>query len=511
MRIVRIVIAKVISKVYKAGSRESFKGEKSMNTDVVIIGGGVVGCSIARQLSAYELKTVLLEKEEDVCSGTSKANSAIVHAGFDAEPGSVKARFNVLGSRMMEELSRELDFPYKKNGSMVLCFDKDDMPKLNELYDRGIKNGVEGLEIITGDQARELEPNVSDEVVAALLARTGAIVCPFNLTIALAENACDNGVEFRFNTEVQNIRKIDGGYSIRTDNGEITAKYVVNAAGVYADKIHNMVSDKKIHITPRKGDYKLMDKEVGTYVSHTIFQLPGKYGKGVLVTPTVHGNLLAGPTAVDVDNKELTSTSAAELDDLTSKAMISVKNVPFRQTITSFSGLRAHEDGDDFIIGECEDAEGFYDAAGIESPGLSSAPAIGVYLADEIAKKAGALKKDNFIATRKGIPHVAEMSFDDRAALIKEDPSYGTIICRCEGISEGEIRNSIRRTLGARSMDGVKRRTRAGMGRCQAGFCTPRTMEIIAEELGIPVTQVCKNRRGSELIVGDPRDEVGRN
>ena len=474
-----------------------------MNADVVIIGGGVVGCAIARELSAYNLKTVLLEKEEDVCSGTSKANSAIVHAGFDAEPGTNKAKFNILGSKMMEDLSQELDFPYKRNGSMVLCFAKEDEPKLKELYDRGIKNGVEDLEIITGDKARELEPNVSDEVVAALLARTGAIVCPFNLTIALAENAADNGVEFRFDTEVTNITKIDGGYKLMTPCKEITARYVVNAAGVYADVFHNMVSGSKIHITPRKGDYKLMDKEVGDYVTRTIFQLPGKYGKGVLVTPTVHGNLLAGPTAVDVDDKEFTATSANELDDLTNKAMLSVKNVPFRQTITSFSGLRAHEDGDDFIIGECEDAEGFFDAAGIESPGLTSAPAIGVYIAELIAKKAMADKKDNFIKKRTGIPHVADMSFEERAKLIKEDPSYGTIICRCEGISEGEIRNSIRRSLGARSMDGVKRRTRAGMGRCQAGFCTPRTMEIIANELGIPVNEVCKNRKGSELIVGD--------
>lgn len=473
-----------------------------MNTDVVIIGGGVVGCAIARELSAYDLKTILLEKEEDVCSGTSKANSAIVHAGFDAEPGSVKAKFNVIGSEMMEDLSKELDFPYKRNGSMVLCFAEEDRPKLVELYDRGVKNGVKGLEIISGDQARELEPNVSDEVVAALLAKTGGIVCPFNLTIALAENAADNGVEFRFNTEVLDIRKIDAGFSVVTSNGEITTKYVVNAAGVYADVIHNMVSDKKLHIVPRKGDYKLMDKEVGNHVSHTIFQLPGKYGKGVLVSPTVHGNLIVGPTAVDVDDKELTATSAMELDDLTSKAMISVKNIPFRQTITSFSGLRAHEDGDDFIIGECEDAEGFFDAAGIESPGLSSAPAIGVYIAEQVSKKAGASKNESFNGSRVGIPHVAEMSFDERAALIKEDPSYGTIICRCEGISEGEIRNAIRRTLGAKSMDGVKRRTRAGMGRCQAGFCTPRTMEIIAQELGISVNEVCKNKKGSELIVG---------
>lgn len=475
----------------------------NMEKDVVIIGGGVVGSCIARELSRYELDVLLLEKEEDVCSGTSKANSAIAHAGFDAVPGTLKAKFNVEGNRMMAALSKELDFEFKMNGSVVLCFDENDRPALQALYDRGIANGVEGLEIVSGDKIRELEPNVSDEVVAALVAPTGGIVCPFGMTIAMAENAADNGVEFRFNTQVQKIEKIDGGYKLVTGQGEITTKYVVNAAGVYSDELHNMVSEKKLHITPRKGDYLLMDREVGNYVSHTIFQLPGKYGKGILVTPTVHGNLLAGPTAVDVEDKECTATTAQELADVSMKANKSVKNVPFRQTITSFSGLRAHEDGDDFIIGECEDAEGFFDAAGIESPGLTSAPAIGVFLAKKVAEKAGALEKKDFNGKRVGIPRVAQLSFEERAELIKKNPAYGTIICRCEGISEGEILDAIHRTLGAKSMDGVKRRTRAGMGRCQAGFCTPRTVEILARELGIPVTEVCKNRPGSELIVGD--------
>lgn len=475
----------------------------NMEKDVVIIGGGVVGSCIARELSRYELDVLLLEKEEDVCSGTSKANSAIAHAGFDAVPGTLKAKFNVEGNRMMVALSKELDFEFKMNGSIVLCFDENDRPALGALYDRGIANGVEGLEIVSGDKIRELEPNVSDEVVAALVAPTGGIVCPFGMTIAMAENAADNGVEFRFNTQVQKIEKIDGGYKLVTGQGEITTKYVVNAAGVYSDELHNMVSEKKLHITPRKGDYLLMDREVGNYVSHTIFQLPGKYGKGILVTPTVHGNLLAGPTAVDVEDKECTATTAQELADVSMKANKSVKNVPFRQTITSFSGLRAHEDGDDFIIGECEDAEGFFDAAGIESPGLTSAPAIGVFLAKKVAEKAGASEKKDFNGKRVGIPRVAQLSFEERAELIKKNPAYGTIICRCEGISEGEILDAIHRTLGAKSMDGVKRRTRAGMGRCQAGFCTPRTVEILARELGIPVTEVCKNRPGSELIVGD--------
>ncbi len=470
--------------------------------DVTIIGGGVTGAAVARELSRYQLKTCLVERAEDVCSGTSKANSAIVHAGYDAAIGSVKAKMNVEGNRIMGELSEDLDFAFRRNGSLVLCFSEDDRPALQALYERGVANGVPDLSIITGDEVRAMEPNVTDEVVAALYAPTGGIVCPFGLTIALAENACDNGVEFRFLTEVTDIKKIEGGYELAVKGQEaITTRFVVNAAGIYADVFHNMVCDDKIEIIPRKGDYCLLDQEAGKHVDKTIFQLPGKYGKGVLVAPTIHGNLLIGPTATDIDDKEGTYTTAAELADVTRKSAISVKNVPYRQVITSFSGLRAHETKDEFIIGES--AEGFFDAAGIESPGLSSAPAIGIYLAEMIAEKAGAEKKTDFIATRKGIPHVAAMSREERAAIIKERPDYGTIVCRCENVSEGEIVDSIRRTLGARSLDGIKRRVRQGMGRCQAGFCTPRTMEILSRETGIPMEEICKNQPGSEMITGE--------
>ena len=470
--------------------------------DVTIIGGGVTGAAVARELSRYQLKTCLVERAEDVCSGTSKANSAIVHAGYDAAVGSVKARFNVEGNRIMGELSRDLDFAFRRNGSLVLCFAEADRPALQALHERGVANGVPDLKIISGDEVRAMEPNVTDEVVAALYAPTGGIVCPFGLTIALAENACDNGVEFRFLTEVTDIKKIEGGYELAVrDQAAITTRYVVNAAGVYADVFHNMVCGDKIHIVPRKGDYCLLDQEAGKHVDKTIFQLPGKYGKGILVAPTIHGNLLIGPTAADIDDKEGTYTTAAELAEATKKSAISVKNIPYRQVITSFSGLRAHETHDEFIIGES--ADGFFDAAGIESPGLSSAPAIGIYLAELIAEKAGAEKKADFIATRKGIPHVSAMSREERAALIKERPDYGTIVCRCENVSEGEIVDSIRRTLGARSLDGIKRRVRQGMGRCQAGFCTPRTMEILCRETGIPMEKICKNQPGSEMITGE--------
>jgi len=472
------------------------------DVDVTIIGGGVTGAAVARELSRYELTTCLLEKEEDICSGTSKANSAIVHAGHDAAPGSWKARFNVEGNRMMDQLSKDLDFDFDRNGSLILCFDKEELPALNALYEKGQKNGVPKLAIITGDEARAMEPNLSEKVVAALYAPTGGIVCPFGLTIALAENACDNGVEFRFQTSVETIEKTEDGYLLNTSAGPVRSRYVVNAAGVHSDVFHNMVSEHKIHITARKGEYLLLDKEAGHHVSRTIFQLPGKYGKGILVTPTIHGNLLVGPTATDIDDKECTATTAEGLADVMEKAAISVRDVPFRQVITSFSGLRAHEDSDDFIIGEPEDAPGFFDAAGIESPGLTSAPAIGVYMAELIAGKAGAKKKADFKPTRKGFVHANKLSLEERAELIKKNPAYGTIICRCEEISEGEIIDAIHRTLGAVSLDGIKRRVRAGMGRCQAGFCTPRTMEILARETGKTMEEICKNAPESRMLTG---------
>lgn len=474
----------------------------SMKYDVVVIGGGVIGCAVARELSRYQVKACVVEREEDVCSGTSKANSAIVHGGFDAEPGSLKAKFNILGSQMMEELSKELDFDYKRNGSLVLCFAEEDKPALEALYEKGVKNGVKGMSIISGDEVRKREPNIEDTVVAALDVPSGGIVCPFGLTIALAENACDNGVEFQFLTEVETIEKEAEGYVLKTSKGEIHTACVVNAAGVYSDQIHNFVSEKKLHITARKGDYCLLDKEAGSLVSHTIFQLPTKMGKGVLVSPTVHGNLLTGPTATDIENKEQTATVAEELDSLMSRASLSVKGIPFRQVITSFAGLRAHEDGDDFVIGEISDAPGFFDAAGIESPGLSSAPAIGQWLAEKVAEKLNAKKKEDWNGTRKGIVRPELLSEEERAELIRKNPAYGTIICRCESVSEGEIVDAITRTLGAKSLDGIKRRVRQGMGRCQAGFCTPRTMEILSRELGIRMEEVCKNAPGSEMLTG---------
>lgn len=476
--------------------------------DVIIIGAGVTGCAVARYLSRYQGSALVLERAEDVCCGTSKANSAIIHAGFDAAHGSLMAKMNVQGNRMLPELAKELDFPFRRNSSLVVCMSEEDMPRLRALYENGVKNGVEGLEIVDAQRLHELEPNVSKNAVAALWAPTGGIVCPFNMTIALAENANANGVDFRFNTKVTGFTRGEEGWTVHTEQGDFQTRYVVNAAGVYADVLHNMVSARKLHITPRRGDYCLLDRQVGGFVSHTVFQLPGKLGKGVLVSPTVHGNIIVGPTAIDIEDRDGTNTTAAGLEELIAKAGISVDNLPIRQTITSFAGLRAHEDHHEFVIGEAEDAPGFVDCAGIESPGLTSAPAIGLTVAELLREKLGLRKKEDFIATRKGLLDPKSLTKEAYHALIRENPAYGQIICRCEQVTEGEIIDAIRRPLGARSLDGVKRRTRAGMGRCQAGFCSPRVLEILARELGVSQAEITKCGGASRLIVGVNKDSL---
>lgn len=476
--------------------------------DVIIIGAGVSGAATAHELSRYKVNACVIEKEEDVCCGTSKANSAIVHAGYDAATGSLMAKLNVRGNQMMEQLAKDLDFPFKKNGSLVVCLHEEDMPNLQALYDRGVANGVKDLRILNREELRAMEPNISDDAYAALYAPTAGIVCPFNLNIAMAENACVNGVEFKFDTEVTGLHPIEGGWAIETNQGTFETKYVVNAAGVYADTLHNMVSAKKIHITPRRGDYCLLDKTAGNLVSKTIFALPGKFGKGILVAPTVHGNLILGPTAIDIEDKEGTNTTREGLDQVIAKCGMNVKNIPMRSVITSFAGLRAHEDGHEFLIGELGDAPGFIDCAGIESPGLTSSPAIGEMVAEILREKLNLEKNENFVATRKGVLDPDALSKEERIELIRKNPAYGNIICRCEMITEGEILDAIHRPLGAKSLDGVKRRTRAGMGRCQAGFCSPRTMEILARERHVSMFDITKSGGDSKIVVGTNKDSL---
>jgi glycerol-3-phosphate dehydrogenase len=434
--------------------------------------------------------------------GTTKANSAIIHAGFDAKPDSLKAKLNVKGNLMFDKLSKELDFPFKRNGSLVVCFCEEDIIKLKELKEKGKINGVPELQIFDKNKVHKISPNISETIVAALYAPTGGIVCPYEFTIALAENAFTNGVEFNFDTQVDKIKKADDGYQIITVNGEhYSTRIVINAAGLFADEINNKVSSRKLNIIPRKGEYCLFDKTVGNLVEHTIFQLPTNIGKGVLVTQTIDGNLLIGPNAVDGNDKEDVDTTSEGIAFILKESLKTIDKISMTQMITAFAGLRAHLPEDDFIIGEVQDAVDFINVAGIESPGLSSAPAIGEMVAELVISKLSPKPNKSFNPIRHGIPKFRELNTQERKKLISENSAYGKIICRCEMVTEGEIVEAIHRPLGARTLDGIKMRTRAGMGRCQSGFCITRVMEILAKELNVPQIALTKSGSGSRILL----------
>ncbi|CUP49214.1 FAD dependend glycerol-3-phosphate dehydrogenase GlpA [Clostridium baratii] len=471
--------------------------------DVAIIGAGVIGASIFRELTKYDLKVTVLEKENDVSMGTSKANSAIVHAGYDPKVGTLMAKYNVKGNEMFEDLCKELSVPFKRNGSLIIAFSEEDMETVKNLYENGNKIGVKGLQILSKEEVLEKEPNLSHDIVGALYAPTGGIVGPYEYTIALMENAVSNGGELKLRSEVKNIEKENDIFKIKTTDGKvIEAKYVINAAGVHADEIHNLIAKESFKIIPRKGEYFVMDKTQGKLVSSTIFQCPSKLGKGILVTPTVHGNLLVGPDAQDIEDKEDKSTAAERLDYIRETSKRTTNKVNFRESIRNFAGLRATPDRGDFIVEEAEDVKNFIDVAGIKSPGLSSAPAI----AEDVVKilnGCGLELKENksFNPNREEIVFM-ELSPEEKAEVIKKDPRYGKIICRCESITEGEIVNAIHRSFGSITLDGVKRRCRPGMGRCQGGFCGPKVQEIIARELKIPMEDIYQEKDGSYILVG---------
>lgn len=473
--------------------------------DVVVIGTGIMGACVARELSRYNLNVVVLDKENDVSNGTSKANSAIIHAGYDAVNGTLMAKYNVLGNAMFEDLCKEIEAPFKRVGSYVLAFTEEERPHLELLYDRGVKNGVPGLEILEGAEVLKREPNLNPNIVAALYAPTAGIVGPWEFVIKMLENAVENGVEVRLNSKVVDIQKVDGGYKVVTDKEEILTKTVINAAGVHADEINDMVSKKHFNIIPRKGEYFLLDKVQGTLVKSVIFQCPSKMGKGILVSCTVHGNLITGPTATDVESKDDVGNTIPEMDLIRREAVRSVPSVNFRDNIRNFAGLRAESDTGDFIIGEAEDAEGFFNIAGTKSPGLTSAPAIGVDVAKMVVEKLGnPTKKAKFKKNRHQI-HFMDLTPEEKAEVIAKDPRYGRIICRCESITEGEIVDVIHRTLGARTVDGVKKRCRPGMGRCQGGFCGPRVQEILARELGKNLDDIVLDKTGAYILTGETK------
>lgn len=481
--------------------------------DVCVIGAGVSGCAIARELSKKQLSVCVVEAADDVCCGTSKANSAIVHAGFDAQTGSLMARLNVEGNLLMPGLCEELGVDFNQIGSLVVCTSEETRPNLEALLARGIANGVLDLRIIERDELCAMEPNVSDAAVCALWAPTAGIVNPFQLTVALAEVAAQNGVDFLFNTRVTGVEKSGDKWLVSSNEAQVTASIVVNAAGVYADEIHNLVCQPgdELSITPRRGQYFVLDTAAQGYVKHTVFALPTAYGKGVLVSPTTAGNILVGPTAEDIDNKEGIDTTQDGLSQIREKSSITMKDVPLWHSIRTFSGLRAHQPNHDFVIGEVAGAAGFVDCAAIESPGLTSAPAIGRMVAGIVCDIAGQpADKRDWVSSRRRIPDVERMSLDEWAALIKTRPDYGRVICRCRHVTEGQIVDAIHAPIPATSLDAIKRRTEAGMGRCQAGFCTPKVMEILEREVeGMVPTALTKSGPGSELIVGYTRPQEG--
>ena len=473
--------------------------------DVVIIGAGVIGGMIARTLSAYDLKICIAEKKNDVATGASCANSGIIHAGFDAKPGSLKAKLNVKGSEMMPKVAEELGVKYKRNGSLVIGFTEEDRETIEELYERGMINGVNDLKIVEKEDLKILEPNLSDDVSCALYAPTGGIICPYELTIASVGNAMDNGTDLKLNFDVKKISEKDGYYEVCSDDTALEAKYVINAAGIYSDHVAKMAGESSFEVHPRRGEYILLDKECGDLVSHTIFRTPSKMGKGILVTPTVDGNLLTGPTSVDIEDKEDTSTTSTGFEKIITQAKENIPSIPYHKTITSFCGLRAVGSTGDFIINASK--KGFINVAAIESPGLTSAPAIAEYVV-ELLKEEGAklLQNKDYNPTRKPQQAFKGANIEEKNEIIKKDKSFGKVVCRCEMITEGEILQAIRTNPGARDLDGIKRRTRAQMGRCQGGFCGPQIVEILARELGIPYEQVTKSGEGSYINLGKTKE-----
>ncbi len=465
--------------------------------DVAIIGSGIVGAACAYRLSRFNLKTVVIEKNNDVCCGTTKANSAIIHAGYDPKPNTLMARLNVEGSKMTQEICEKLDIPYKQIGSLVAAFSEEEAKTIEELYQRGVKNGVQDIKVIGKDELKKLEPNISDEAVCALYAPTAAIVNPWEYGLAMAETAVRNGTEIMLEAEVTGIDKKENSWNIHTAKGDIEAEYVINAAGVNSDDIHNMVAEETFRILPSAGEYYLLDKSEGTRVSHIVFQCPNKEGKGTLVAPTVHGNLIVGPNSVSGDKEDI-STKTASLDFIRETASKSVPSIAFRENIRNFTGIRANSTINDFIIEFA--AEHFLDLAGIKSPGLSAAPAI-AKMAEEMLIENGleAVEKENFIDKRTHIVF-KHLSAPVKNHVIYQNPAYGRVICRCETITEGEIIAALNSPIPPVSLDGIKRRAGSGMGRCQGGFCGPKILEIMAKFKNTDYENILQDNTGSYIL-----------
>lgn len=473
--------------------------------DVAIIGCGIVGAAVAYELSRYDLKVVVLEKENDVSCGTSRANSGIMHAGYDPKPGTLMAKLNVEGSHLVKGLAEEMGFSYEQCGSLVLAFSEEEEDTLRTLHDRGLQNGVEGMELWDAETLRDREPGVSGEAVAALYAPTAAIVIPWEVTLALAETAVCNGAEVRLDSGVTDIQKIKDGYLISTASGEVSTRFVVNAAGLFADKVHNMVAAPEFRIIPERGEYYLLDKSTGGTVRHVVFQCPIATGKGVLVAPTTHGSTIAGPTSEFIEDASDVATTSRGLERLRTMAHKSVPNLAFRENIRNFSGNRATADRDDFIIAEAKGAPGFFDLAGIKSPGLTAAPAIAKMAVALLGRAGLGLQEKEAFEPRPQPTHFSHLTPTEKQKLVAENPAFGRIICRCESVTEGQIIEAFRSPIPPRSVDGIKRRCDAGLGRCQGGFCGPRIVELLSRELGISPLEVLQDTAGSYILTSETK------
>lgn len=475
--------------------------------DVAIIGCGIAGAAIAYELSKKVINVAIFDKENDVSNFTSKANSGILHSGYDPAPGTLMAKFNIQGSKDAEEICGALDVPYKKCGSLILAFTKEEEEKLKILFDKGKINGVEYMEIWDRKEILAKEQNVSEHVLSALYAPSAAIVSPWEYTIALAETAIRNGAELYLNSEVKDIERAERGYCLKTNKGDYYAKYIVNAAGVWADKIHNMVSAPKFQIIPDKGEYYLFDNYEGDMVSRIIFQCPNAKGKGALVAPTVQGNLIVGPNNETPKHREDRSVTSKGLKEVKTAALRAVPKLNFAMNIRSFSGIRSASDRDDFIIEQASDAPGFIDVAGIKSPGLTAAPAIAKYVVGILTEAGLEMKKKSFVVDTKRNRRFKDLSIEQKKELIKTNPKYGKIICRCETVTEGEVIEAIQSPIPIHSMDYIKKRCMAGMGRCQGSFCGSRIIELMSSELNLSPTQINQDKPGSNLLFS--HDEAG--
>ncbi|MCI8806851.1 MAG: NAD(P)/FAD-dependent oxidoreductase [Oscillospiraceae bacterium] len=483
--------------------------------DAIIIGAGISGCSVARELARYQLKVLVLEKGHDVCAGTTKGNSATVHAGYDPDPGSNKAIYNVRGSRMYPELCRELQVPYLKNGLVMIALDEEQMEEVRKLHEMGQRNGVR-TEVCDRARILEIEPDMGEGVIGGLWVPDSGMVCPYNLVMALAENSARNGVEFRTSTQALSVERDGGEWLVSTPDETFRTKYVFNCAGTHADRFNNMVSADVFHIIPREGQHLIMDRDFAPYVKTTIYPTPellpgGGHTKGMGLMPSVDGTLILGCNADDVDDPDFSANTREGIDKILDffearwKYMPISKHVPkFPRdaVITAYGGSRAHPDRDDFILGEPKDAPNFINLAGIESPGVTAAPAIAIDMVKILVDRERPALKQDYKPGREIKKPFRTMTAEERREAIKADPDYARIVCRCEQVTEAEIRDAIRRPVGARSVSAVKMRTRAGMGRCQGGFCSPRVLEILCEELGLDPLEVTQSGGRSNILVG---------